>query len=885
MNRWQQLMLAGIVLSGTVFHEAQAFTFVLAGPRIDAEVRPWPCTAEVRTINGMPRLCINGKPTVPMAYKTLGKSPGTNYWNSCLETMGLARDAGLHIYQVQVQLNRLGLPRKLLRSETIVYDDSEINDIINVDSNAYFIIDLGLTPDPYYRSHNQMSETNKYPSANDYSQMVWDYNISGGTNQVHDRQSPLSEKVWRDVELSVSNVIGHLEAAYGDRIVMYWPAFSDIGEWYYAIWNGNLVPGFGSCTEAGFRDWAANKYSTVEALNAAWGTAHAALSDIKVPSWSKRVSRTADGDFFNPDTDRYAVDFFDFFNGTMNYGATRIAAYIKGVAGPNKLVGMFWQYLHPLAKTSLTMAGLNHSGHLKLMELLECPDIDVLGTPLYPEVDHWTMPFHGTVDTIQQHGKLFWHENDMATHLSLNAERSSGIGETLKVYAYDFQEWIARQCGFWFFDIVVNGESWSILNDTNIWNYVAERNKYWENHCLATNITAFAPEIAVIRNEKTARYMVSRNPVLPAVYSADKANTLTQMIQHIVEVRDTPVGWYMLDDFIAGNIPSSVKMYIFADTFVVDRNDALSVLARLDAQPGCMAVWFYAPGYVDPRHLAEQTATSEWFVNRLTGGIRPGVLTASIRDWATPVAHGLTTAVPAFGTGNTNFKPQFYIRSGLPGVESLAVYADDTSKIAAAISPGSTNRVWDSVYICSPAIAPELLANLVDRLGLKMVDGFNDATLAQWTVSSGSWAVAQGELHQTNASGAHSMTLSGYTASNLVMEADIRLSGSGWAGLQFRKTQEADPYTASGYLAHLGSNGMVTLYKPGGAIASAWSGFDPTQGFVRVRVEAIGGHIDVYANGNLVINATDATYANGYAGLGTSNNGSAIFDRVSVAQE
>jgi len=846
------------------------------------EVSGNPCVARVRNEGGTPRLFIDGKATVPMAYKTLGKSPGTNYWNSCLETMAMARDAGLHIYQIQVQLNRLGLPTKLLRGNTVVFDDSEMNDIIGVDSNACFIIDLGLTPDPYYRSHNQISADNPYPSGEDYSQMVWDYKISTGEVVPHDRQSPLSEKVWQDVERSVTLVIGHLESECGDRIIMYWPAFSDIGEWYYGIWNGDLVPGFGPCTEAGFQEWTSNKYATVSALNSAWGTAHADFSEIRVPSWNERANRTSIGDFFDPDADRYVVDFFDFFNGTMNYGAERIAAHIKHVAGTNKLVGMFWQYLHPLAKTSIDKAGLNHSGHLKLMELLGCPDIDVLGTPIYPDVNHWQMPFHGTVDTIQEHGKLFWHENDMATHLSLQPGHATNMDETLKTYAYDFDEWIERQCGFWFFDIVVNGETWSILNDSNIWNYVSERNAYWEEHCFSTNGTAFSPEIAVIRNEKTARCMVSRNPVLPAVYSADKTDSLTQMIQHVVEVRDAPVGWYMLEDMVAGRIPDSVKMFIFADTFVVDRADAFSLLGRLEERPGCMAVWCYAPGYVDPQHLASQTATSDWFVNRLTGGIRPAVFSTSIRDWVVPVAHELTAGVPSFGTDCVNLSPQFFIRNDLANVEPLCVYADDTHKISAAILPAGNGNSWDSVYICSPTVNKELLVNLAERAGLLSARGFNEESLSGWIAGAGSWEASAGRLRQKSTATPTFIGLDGPIVSNGSIQADVQLSGDGWAGLSFRKQEPDGSPFASGYLVHVRSNAVVTLYKPGGAIAGVSSAGDPVNGFVRLRVEALGSNIVVYANGTPVISTTDSSYVSGYVGFATDTGTTAQFDRFRV---
>ena len=147
--------------------------------------------AEIRTINGTPRFYINGRPIVPMAYKSLGSVNRADYWEDSLETIALARDANLHLYEIRVQLNTLGLPTRLFRGSAIPWHihDDDIDDIIAIDPDARFIIDLGLTPDPTYRSHNQMSASNPYPAETDYSGMIWDYKISTGEVVPHDRKS------------------------------------------------------------------------------------------------------------------------------------------------------------------------------------------------------------------------------------------------------------------------------------------------------------------------------------------------------------------------------------------------------------------------------------------------------------------------------------------------------------------------------------------------------------------------------------------------------------------------------------------------------------------------------------------------------------------------
>jgi len=845
-----------------------------------------PLRAAVLNTIGNPKLFLNDTETAPVAYATLGKK-NAGYWAGCLETVAKARDAGVHLYRIGTGLSNFGLPSRLTNGITPDYAavDDLIDGIVAVDPMAKFIVSVGLTPDSSYRIETSRAD-----------EMMGYYDIPTGIVTPDFRwdasarlQCPVSNAIWGDVEKSLGMVLTHIEGRYGDRVFMYWPALGGLGEWYYNLWYKNQIPGFGAREVAGFQAWAQKHYLTIEAANAAWSMSFASFSQITVPTWLQRSARTAEGDFFHPKTNAYAVDFFDYWNSTMNDGAKRVAAFIKAHLanqwnGRLKLAGLFAHYLHPLAQTCNGYAGLNHGGQLNIMELATDPNIDCLGAPIYSDIRHWEMPFHGAVDTIQKNGKLYWQENDTLTHLSLNPGHSDSLATDLHLYAGDFQEYMARQCGVWFFDII-GDETFSILNDAAIWNLIGERKKYWDQH-LTGAAANFHPEIVVIRSETAARYMVSRNSVMPAVYGSDLNDENAKMIARICEVQDAPVGWYMLDDFLNGKVPGA-KIYIFADQFVLKRDDAFRVLTKLNQVPGCYAVWFYAPGYLDPKPLDGTTFASQWYVNRITGGILPDKFSTPVRDWVAPATNALTGGVPEFGTQNTGFSPQFYIRSGLANVQTLCTYKDDPSKIAAAFLPADgVNRLWNSVYVCTPSIASELLANIGIAAKLDIVDGFNDASLGAWeTMAGSSWTVINGTLVNTTANGATArISPKNAVGTNFIVQTDVQLAGANSSVIQFRKLAKND---GTGYRLTIipeGSGARVSLFANNSTrLATALISSNPLTTWVSLKLQVSGTAITAYANGSQIFTVTDASFTNGYFTLQSTNNGSS-FDNFRITR-
>jgi hypothetical protein len=172
---------------------------------------------------------------------------------------------------------------------------------------------------------------------------------------------------------------------------------------------------------------------------------------------------------------------------------------------------------------------------------------------------------------------------------------------------------------------------------------------------------------------------------------------------------------------------------------------------------------------------------------------------------------------------------------------------------------------------------------------LTMNDDFEDGDAAGWTADSGAWAVEAGEYSQssTNSYG-HRATVDGLTMDNAIMKANVRIlndlgNPSNWAGIHFRKTDAADSYTDSGYMAFITNSGILKLYKAGvGLLQSYDTGVIPS-GFVELKVATFGSKISVFFNGSSqpVIEVRDTDYLSGYVSLITGKTHS-HFDSVEV---
>jgi hypothetical protein len=174
-------------------------------------------------------------------------------------------------------------------------------------------------------------------------------------------------------------------------------------------------------------------------------------------------------------------------------------------------------------------------------------------------------------------------------------------------------------------------------------------------------------------------------------------------------------------------------------------------------------------------------------------------------------------------------------------------------------------------------------------------DDFEGTALAPvWTPTTPSeWTVAGGMASQTNGVGLDQLALTSGTFSDFHATARIKINtGTGWAGINFRKTRATAATWNDGYNLFITNTGQVTLnVQPPGSplpaditLASYASGIDPTAEWVELTASAVGNRIRVWLNGTLIIDVTDSTYSQGYTSL-SAYNVTADFDQITVEEE
>lgn len=515
--------------------------------------------------------------------------------------------------------------------------------------------------------------------------------------------SPSSEK-WREaISGELDHAVRHLEDKWGDHTSTYMLSAKNTGEWFYPVWERGLLPGFAPVTRDGFRRWLERKYKTPRALAGAWGRTVEGFDRIELPDASAR--RTASlGEFLDPRKDAERIDFFDFYNDAMADAISQLAAAVKNACAGRKPVMVFYGYLHALAGSR---AGLAHSGHLKWSRLLRDPNIDMFcGPNAYTNREPGGPgAFHGPVDALAPYGKFWFCEDDTLTlaapMTAFPKDRCRTDRQVGDVQRRNFAQDFPRGFGCWYMDLQNAG--W-LLNDA-LWRGIGTMAGFWKEHL--RNPQPYRPEIVFLADEVSPLYLRT-DTALHRLLLADMPRPVSQI--------GAPVGWSLLSAFLEGKVPRA-KLYIFPNAFVLTAEQRAKAREILRAQ-NATAVWFYAPGFIDPSARSAGTEAmreltgmdiqpmdpSEGRTLRLTGGLPC--------TWEDPSAIGKNKILQRW-----QVKPS-------PGVEPLALYEGGLIGAASIRIDG-----WRSVYIASPTAPAEFLRRLARDAGVWLYDESGDTIL------------------------------------------------------------------------------------------------------------------------------------------------------------
>ncbi len=656
---------------------------------------------EVKVINGTPTLLIDGQPHNPLIYfagphrttdaAAVGASSAlsADAWQTQrprgVHTIELAAHQGIHIHSFSVWMPWTKADQPPDFSDV----DATIAAVLARDPEGLLIPRFDLDAPAWWRK--------EHPD----QLMLWstDLGLSSHVDHPHyshegTHVSPASA-LWREeAGQNLERFVAHLESRFGNRIIGYHLAGQNTHEWFYIdCWTPKM-----NCCEPAFveswRRWLLRCHGSQEAIGRAWSDANLNLADIHAPTREERLGADV-GLFRDPGKSQRLIDFHQYQNEAVVEAIEHFARIAKRTS--HKLVLTFYGYEFELARI---MYGIQQSGHLALGRLLECPDVDIICSPVsyFDRGAGGIGAYMSTVDSAALHRKMWCNEDDTRTFLIPPAPQKQQAGgewtktpqETRGVHQRNFAHLLPRRNTCWWMDLGGLG----CLDDEAIWQDLGQLRRIYDQ---ALGVpSSFHPEIAVIVDEKSNYYLTQKpNPLL--------GRLLYEMRGALYRI-GAPCGYYLLADLAAGKVPPA-KMYLFLNCFALGDPER-DAMARHCA--GKTRVFFYANGFInasaDVRNM-EQLLQSPMKIS-----LEP---TAARLDAA---EHALFHAVNDCGTLD-RVTPVFFLdvqrSKNDPALEILAHYR------GSAMPAAWVRRESGSTYYFGTLLVPaKLLRNLAKAAGV-----------------------------------------------------------------------------------------------------------------------------------------------------------------------
>ena len=589
--------------------------------------------------------------------------------NRAAEQIELSRDAGFHLrtFDMTVPWPRKGVPPDYSSG------DEELRFHLALDDKALLVPRIHTDAPRWWKAQHP-DQVMRYDDG------------------PHEMVSVASNEWRQDAEEAVRLFVRHLEKEFGDHILGYHVCDQGSGEWVYDATSA-LLPNFETPFRDGFRSWLKETYRTREALRKAWRDPQADFTSAEVPSAAARRDGR-DGTFRDPQTQRALIDFFEYSQVAMVEPLERFSRAVKEEVHGQKLVFAFYAYLFEVAEF---VNGPQVSGHLLTDRVARCPWIDVLSSPIsyFDREAGGSGPFMAPVDSIQRRGKLWIVEDDTRTYLSAVTEGPGRVGTpqaTRWVHERNFAQVLAHRCGLWWMDLPARG--W--LASKEIWDSLARLREAWQSRVNDTR--PLRPDVAVIIDERSSRYLPCDNAL---------TKPLLSQLRYQINRAGASTGYYLLIDLCDGAVPPA-KVYLFLNAFVVSLAERQAI-HRAIRNRGQWAVWFYAPGYLDP-------GGARGDMSALTG--------LTLRRLAKPQSLDVTMVRGAF-TANGSRGEQFSFGDSTPrtpaftpgpdaeGTEVVGHYAGTRTPAMACVR----RPEWSSVFVGSTTISTGALRAIVRAAG------------------------------------------------------------------------------------------------------------------------------------------------------------------------
>ena len=414
--------------------------------------------------------------------------------------------------------------------------------------------------------------------------MVWD--TPGPNGPMFDVASSLYRQ---EAKKYLALLITHLEGKFGKQMAGYHICGQNTAEWfYYRTWDPQLN-GYAECNRRAWRLWLKKRYQNDEALRAAWHDPKASVDSAAVPSPAARRAAPA-GVLRDSTTEQPVIDFSEFQQESMASVVREMAHVVREATHGRKLVLFFFGYLFEFSGVH---NGPATSGHYALRQVLDCPDIDVLCSPIsyFDRGIGGNAPAMTAAESIALAGKMYLEEDDTHTYLAMDddfagmRDKVDTLEKTNELMVRNTAQCALRNFATWWMDLAAIG--W--FNDPAIWARMAALKALDEP--LLEHPTPYRPDVAAVIDEQS---------MIRVAYGGDSMSVPgVSAAREALGRMGCPFGQYLLDDVAGGKVHA--KLYAFLAAWHLSPEQRHKLLT---ATRGATRIWCYAPGYQEADHTS-----------------------------------------------------------------------------------------------------------------------------------------------------------------------------------------------------------------------------------------------------------------------------------------
>lgn len=533
-------------------------------------------TVEMRVVNGLPTLFVNGEKQVPMLLFTNTEIDNGARRDICAKEIRLAGQHDIHLHSVCCHMpvhQRSGerdFSVAIESMKTVLKNDPQAMIFLRVNLSLY-----GKDAAQWDAEHpgDSMCFT-LHPELSDVV-LCEDGTYKDSTATA----TSITSEEWLAAAVDIFRELHEWMEAhdeYNEHLLGYHVAAGECGEWFYdAVRDWGLD--VSEANRKAFQKWLREKYSSnIEQLTKAWCVSpdrYTDFSQIEIPTDIPGNDRSHPAErtlFLQPEDRRY-IDYSDYASDCVADRIIQLTKAAREITQGKKLIVVFYGYYYELYDA--------RTGHYRLNRLLDCPYIDGFASPVsYLDRNQGgTGAVMGPVDSVALHGKMWFVESDLRTGLTI---RSHGphdyenwlnkpvecLEHLLQVYRREAAQMIARGMGCWFMDLPAQG--W--LYHPMIWECVREQRDFY--YQMTEEAQPLRPDVAVVLDEK-AMSMVA--------HAEACGYKLLHLFQQTIYRAGVKFGWYTVEDVENGLVPSAKVIY-FLNPFCIpqERCEKLRAVAR-----------------------------------------------------------------------------------------------------------------------------------------------------------------------------------------------------------------------------------------------------------------------------------------------------------------